>query len=640
MKKFQTIVTAVLTVPNGKGGTDIYKWSDSPFSPSSPSHEFYDPRIKEAPTISGRVGLAVHNQKTQGSVSQMAISRFGLPDLHKDPRVRNSEIEITVWKKNSIEVVESVSVIKSIVESVKKNSTTFTINMKSLIAKLDKPLQSRTIPDTIQSSSAKDALVPVAIGWPRSVPVVTTSDVDDEFIAADGTVLSYWDIEDNADPFIPVTDWQYRWEPTAECAGFELTSADYGQITASVEHGPGHFDQAFDADALGGIFNPMAWTGSGTSATPNDWTLVEPAGTYIYPYSGNVWTRFYNHGQTTGGDFYIETVDDVLIPGAKYKLTADVWNVSGDLDLWFDIMTGDDYIGRIELNGVPSAQYTVEIDIIATGPKLKIQGSNYTEGDLSSAIKDVTVEQYNVGTEYLKNFLYYLMCEKGGLDESDVNWSSVDDVVALTNPRLGFYADKAVNIISVMDLVANTVNCWFMEDPDGKISIGTLQDPTALTPVLYVNDNNIKSDTEEWEDTAPGLTDMYPAKRNWFQFDKNNIADIVSENQKILRSQRYRWVMRSTVDVHDFYEHARGNQYPDVLFDQTNNTDGSQFEAGRMCTIYSQIRYFKKFDVTMDEIDIVSLKYGDCVDYYGEKTIIVGKVLKTGSNRITLTVWS
>lgn len=633
MKINQQILTAKIELVGA--GTPAYYFADSPFHDGT---NYYEPLIVQAPEHNGRIGSEVWGTTTQSSISSLVVDALKYPDLHEDPRVRTATITLKIFWKNSLGYVDSKDVFVGTIDSIDKNDDEHDIKISNYMAELDKPAQSNVYPDTMTDGAMNNQPEPFIIGSARTCPLVTVNGIEDVFTGNDGEFGYYSTIADNLSPFstTPGVDYDLIWDTESESFAVDLVSPDWGIITSDLV-GPsvtGPFE-VLDTDFLSGDGEFTTWTGSGFTAEPNGFTTTVASGAYLYQQPTGE-ARFYTLSQTKEGDTYLTYTADSLTLGSRYKLSVEVDPGSTSGNRHLEVWTDDIKVADIAW-GASTLEQTIELDFVAKGTELTIRAPSISTYKLDVSIDHLIIQKYISGTARPDTYLWHLLTVKGGIDPAKIDDASFTDFVAIKDYRIGSYHDKAENIKTIAQTCVDSMFGFLIDSPDGKISLGLIQDPDGMTSVFDIDRTNIDGEIKVSVDWAPGLSDSVSAKRNYYVFDLENIADSVSNSSKSLYIKQYRRTEKSTVDVHDFYAHARSAPPSEGILDKTAE---AQPEAEGRCTIYSQIRYFKEIPVSINDLSVYDLKYGDCVTYDGEKHLLVGKRFRYGDHQMILTIWN
>jgi hypothetical protein len=633
MKPNQTVFTAKITMAAEEGGKGlpftVYHLSDTPFNYQG---QYYEPAILRKPSHTGRVGLTVWGNQSQSSSSDMEVSAVKYPDLQDDPRIRQATIEFTVYKKNSYGAVQSKDVFVGVLNTVKKKGKINVLNISNYMSELDKAMEVMVFPDTIENSVIHYNPLPIAMGFPRTCPMLTTDENNDHFLGAHTGIEYYQDVSDNGDILTPTVDWLPRWEPLVKALGFETTSSDYGTITADVVGAWGTYNITLDVDYMSGNGDMVDWDG-GFGSPPTGWAIFRVSNSYIYE-SPSDHARFRTDLQTIAGDTYAEFTDADLEVGKMYRLELTYRRMSNETG-YMKVMNDDIEVAQFDLT--ESVDTVVTIDFIAEGTAFKLQCPDYTEVEIDVAIKNVTVKANLTTTRQLLEMCHHAFVVLGGIDPNKVNWTSFDAVNIAKPHRMGFYSDKAVNIKTFVNQINDSLNTWMIDDSDGKISCNYLQDPETLTSVFEITDANRAGKANVDYDWATGLKDTIGVKKNNYVFDYDRIADIVSEARKQLLIKDHRRERKATVTINPFYAHAISAEIQPSLLDKTTD---AELEIDQRCGLFTQIRYFTEVPVTMTDFDIYDLNYGDCITFEGQKHILVGKKFTYGDDNVILTLWN
>lgn len=85
-----------------------------------------------------------------------------------------------------------------------------------------------------------------------------------------------------------------------------------------------------------------------------------------------------------------------------------------------------------------------------------------------------------------------VVAQYGGSDDSELNLETYTDLESKTSAKIGFYFDYEINISDALDTVAKSGgNCWWSPDRVSKISVGRIDPPEGMIPVLSLSSDSL-----------------------------------------------------------------------------------------------------------------------------------------------------
>lgn len=624
MRRFQTVFTAKITMAD-ESETTIYNWSNTPLYASG---VYYEPCIVTVPTHDGKVGVPVWGQRSQSRISSMQISAVKYPLLLEDQRLRNAKIEFTVKKRTPYGSLLSKDVFVGVIDSISKSKEIYDFKISNYLAELDRSANQEKFGMHTTNYSIAGQTIPFTIGKALSCPLVATNENDDWFVGCDRKIIEYMTVYDNGDRFDEtIPDWVEVIDPLTGGTGVDLAGSDYGVITADINGPRGEKVRKWSFDKLEGFGNFYNWIGN----IPSGWSIYENKGSTISN-SPSQECRM----QTNGFAVQITYDNYDLIEGEKYRLTFDTHAntiTSGTIN----VRVGNITIESVAIVGSSPQSHIVEFTMPTpvVHSRLTIHANAPNEVDVS--VDNVVLEQDITTTCGIENFLYHLMVTMGGIDESKINWSSINQLHTDKNYEIGYFTDKVVNVQTVLNEVNSTYNSWIIDNGDGLISMNYLKDPSGQPVDFAITKSNQAGPESVENDWGKGLKDSIGCRKNYYVWDRDRLSAQVSNKTANLLIKDYRKIKTTEETIHPFYSHAIGNCARDSLIFHTGN---GQLEVDQVCGLYTKMRYFTTVPVTINEFDIFYLEYGDIISFEGEEYVLVGKKFQYADNQITLTLWN
>jgi len=630
MIRDQTAFIAIVNM-NDPAETELFNWSDSAINTYHPDQSgiaFFEPCILKIPTYTGKVGLDIWGDKPTSSVSNMVISGIRYPDLHKDTRIRDATIEFFIVKASTIGGVSTQSVFKGVIDSVSKSNNTQLLKISSRISELDKSANQKIFAVDTPHSAIHYRNVPMAIGKVLACPLVTTAPILDEFVGCNSNIIEYTDVFDNGsrfDPLAPAFDWSLQWNIYATGLGIKLASPDYGVITADMDGAS--LDEDGGAVGVVNIFTGLDGYYY-TNFVTGGWVVTDQAGSLVTQVG---WTAQFV--SAAGATSKVEYQEHELIIGQRYQITATVYPQAGAVGA-FNVVTGGQVVATIP---VPAATTIVTVEFVAKGKYFSWENDPTVAINARVGQNMKLFDVASTGTSTLVNFCKHLFLTAGGIDTAKINWTSFENVEADKNYEIGYFTDKSVNIQTVINELNKSFNSWILESPDGRLTMNYLKNPDGQPHVFEINESNKAGTPKISTDWAKGLKNRIGVRKNYYVFDEDRIAAIVTPQVKALLTKEYRRVRVTNETIHSFYSHAISNCHKDTLLHDTANAIP---EIDSVCSLYTKIRYFTEIPVTIDELAIISLDYGDFILFEGQVHVLVGKRFEYANNEITLTLWN
>lgn len=223
-------------------------------------------------------------------------------------------------------------------------------------------------------------------------------------------------------------------------------------------------------------------------------------------------------------------------------------------------------------------------------------------------VADVQGEENAAGTNRIFRFaeiMEYLLTTRESISYNTTDATAIDTAKAY---RYSYYQDETTNrsIREVLQWHCDSHTGWFYGDENGVIRFGYLQEPSATADV-EIGELDIINEIKINDDTAPNITTLLGAARNWFIYNVDDIAASVTEEFRQQLSNQFRATLEATNTIDEFYESTG------LIFDTLVRSSDGQTEINNVTNLYSTKRKFY-------EIDSVKLaNIGDTVQVTDER---------------------
>jgi hypothetical protein len=290
-------------------------------------------------------------------------------------------------------------------------------------------------------------------------------------------------------------------------------------------------------------------------------------------------------------------------------------------------------------------------------------GLNFPSAVLSGAriYRRVAGAGSGSSTGEVEALLRYLLVDRAGWPETQVDWSSVSAISAF-GWTFGFHTPRPTATTSILDDLARSWGGWWNTDRLGRIRIGRIPALDLFpTPGLVVGPSEIVGGVAVSIDRAPGLSDTWSGGRNWQAYSEDELAGSVQGTTLgSLLVQRFRFRRRSSVEFFRGYRDAvaRPTTSPtssreidrddDVGVPTLLQSDADVQQAADYAgTLYSVPRHWLTLTCSLDPVRAAELEPGEIVNVISQRWGLDGnsRFLLTeadgaiGSGQVRLKLW-
>jgi len=292
-------------------------------------------------------------------------------------------------------------------------------------------------------------------------------------------------------------------------------------------------------------------------------------------------------------------------PGKLVDDTTNEWEFHDENTIGNVIYAYDDY--DVFNEGVDF----VEGAIAATGG----YGINLSSPAAGKITALVNGGKYSGNTTNLINrMIPKLLIDYSGIDISDIDTTSVDDINTEWDGRCGVYISTPTNVRDIVENL-NIAHCGYTKiNSSGQISFDWLKEPTG-TAAYEIDEYYIAEGVTIEPDGAPGLSDGVASNRNWHVFTDGDVAPSVAQDEKDLVTQAYQNYYRSSTTTgggsafDDYYAHARNGCYIGTL---SSNASKTEDLITHLETIYATKKQLYTFDIIVhDLVTAMQMNIGD-----------------------------
>lgn len=238
---------------------------------------------------------------------------------------------------------------------------------------------------------------------------------------------------------------------------------------------------------------------------------------------------------------------------------------------------------------VLTTDYTVEA-IVDTGG----YGINLVNPPVGVITADINGGDYNG-----------LLTEYAGLDVSDIDEDSLDDIDTDWGGDYGAYISEPSNIRNLVEQFIIAHCGYIYINQSGQLAFGYLKLP-AVTADYTASQYYISSDGVDIEpDTAPGLSDGVASMKNWHVFTEGDVEGTVPIVDRDKVTKDFQSYYRSAVTTSgsdtfdDFYAHARNGDYIETL---CADSDKAEDLITHLETLYDEPRKFYSFEIIVSDL--------------------------------------
>ncbi len=375
---------------------------------------------------------------------------------------------------------------------------------------------------------------PLAIGHPFSCPVVLVDEVD--YIFDCHAAPEWYGVNVVRDQGFPITLGSgYRRAIAAGRYGIEKLARAFGRVVCDVRGAtvqiaeivgetPGNF--------TGGL---TGWT----SASTGSGSLAAIGGVLTF-------------GRLSFGTGTAYITLGSLIVGQAYLFRIDVTAASaGSIEL---------FCGSVVAQFNAPGSYTVAFVAASTSWQLRLTGSS---GSVTVTVDNARLRQVRV-IRRLTDIVRYLAVTIGPLEESDVDWTSVQALDDACPWQCSAWIDGVQTLRQALDQVLDSFCASMYEDRLGRLAVGQLRRPEGAADFVITEwmlaDGSIPRLTP---DLAPGLSRTVAGARNWYRYAPGELADDASLDPLIpVLTADYRERRTATASVHPGLGPRVGNIVP------------------------------------------------------------------------------
>jgi hypothetical protein len=501
------------------------------------------------------------------------IVSYGTPTQARDPST------CTVWTE-------------AIAERVEFTAHTVKLILSDKLARLDKPGQTSLYATGVQNTVLVEQPKPTLIGRAANIDPVQINTSTWVYDCGDGNV-AIEEITDRGDPFdVGATEFDRLTN------GFDLLAAPAGKVAATATGLTG----TVVANVLNETFS--AWTASAVDPNPTGWNISGEAGSDTHVFESPAGVARFEKNTTYTSDMWIER-NLSLSADKVYRIQIDVTAVvAGHLRVFFTTAGGVRSLELFRLNS--TGLKTLFARGIAGYPNLRIEVRYPTITDVS--ITSVVVDEMKVN-DRLPDFISECAVTRGGLLAGDLDTTTINALDAKTTYRLGYFSRGQWRIRDVLRQALDSFTGGIYQDRLGRLAVWRLEEPAA-TPVLSLTTADLGDDWTCKLDTAPGLTTILGALRNWTQHTDADFATSVTQASRE-RLRAAFGVLRRALDVVDpAYAHADKAAPLATLL--TRDLD-ALLEISRVAWFYGVPRFIYSGTAFLDQSAALTLKPGDTI---------------------------
>lgn len=352
----------------------------------------------------------------------------------------------------------------------------------------------------------------VAIGHPKSCPVVLVNEVDYEF---DCHFDSAWSdvsmVRDNGYP-LPWSTGYLSSLPQAR-NGIELMNLPVGKIVADIR-GVATAESIIGANP--GDF-PSGLTG---------WSVTTSGGGTVTSESGGCRLA---GGDGTNAKIFIS---GALVAGATYRWSiASVTKTSG---YGIIVLSGADGVRTITDSGTNLHGWFVADENAAFGIA--------KSGSAASVLIDGVRLERMTHINTIDQIVPWII-EQAGLDPSQVDTDSLAELAAACPYTLSYWADSSVRGRDVLFALLDSLCAYVYEDRQGRLAFGRPVPPESGSPVATIRAWQLSqgTDVQIRQDDAPGFSSIVAGGRNWHRYSEGDLADGVDDADVPLLTADYRY---------------------------------------------------------------------------------------------------
>lgn len=513
------------------------------------------------------------------------------------------------------------------VDGVSADSETLvTLSLADTSAVLERPIQS----ELYQVEGLEGQPRPVSIGVCYSVPVVQAGlpdllyDVHDDW-TAEASLVRDMGVELSGG-----TDWSRPKNPPHH---FELFASPVGRLVADVAGAVSVIDVFLDndfsdADQWGNVPSiPFGWsietTGSGSVSRTDD----------------GAWLR---NGTFPPDPSIAAMVSSELPAAGLWYIRVDVAAslFFGEVEIGLH-QSGPGYQVIATVTEPGSYLFQRDVDDLLGADQIVIRtrgrsGLNFPSAVISHAriYRRVEGAGPRSSTGELEPLMRYVLVDRAGWPESQVDWSSVSAIHAF-GWTFGFHAPRPVATTTILDELVRSWGGWWNTDRLGRIRVGRI--PLLETfpqPALRLGPAQIVGGVSVTIDSAPGLSDTWSGGRNWQPYAESELAgSLQGTSLGALLVQRYRFrrraplgaffpgyrdaVARPTVSATSSRSVDR-DEDPGVptLFQVDGDVQQAADYAG---ALYSVPRHFVSLAAALDPLAAAQIEPGEIVSVVSER---------------------
>lgn len=430
------------------------------------------------------------------------------------------------------------------------DETTVTIKLADTSALLERPVQS----DLYSVEGLEGQPRPLSIGTCYSVPVWQGGLPDLLYDVHDDLTAEVSLVRDMGVELSISTDWTRPKDPPHH---IELVNSPVGRVVADVAGAVSAIDIYLDND----FSDADQWVMPGP--VPVGWSIEVTAG------SGAV-SRITEGAWLRNGTFPPDPSIAALV-SSELQATG-LWYIRVDVSP--ALFVGEVEVGLTQagpgfqliatITEPGSYLFTREVEDLLGSDQIIIRtrgrsGLNFPSAVLSGAriYRRVAGAGPGTSTGEVEALLRYLLVDRAGWPESQVDWSSVSRIAAF-NWTFGYHTPRPIATTSILDDLARSWGGWWATDRLGRLRIGRVPILDDFpTPGLSIGPGEIAGGIAVAIDRAPGLSDTWSGGRNWQTYSESELAGAVQGTALgSLLSQQFRWRKRSTVEFFRGYRDA------------------------------------------------------------------------------------
>lgn len=557
-------IAPLITVVQLRIGSDTYYFSDGEYGDNAT--RWHDCRLVGDIGYSRGGECVLHGGQRRGSAGLGNVELINVDGRHDTLATGpQDDAEVRMWRVYQDQPMSSaVAVAAAIVTDIEgRGEETLRIITGDLRSRLDVPLQ----PELYATGEAVASQVgrprPVAIGRPKSCPIVLVDEVDYKYDIHDsdaaevvlvrdsGVVLALDTVDDGATGWPAGDEGDGYIIAAAPIHGIELLQMPVGRVvadidatTAAAESIIGSAEGDFTTDLTGWSVITET-TGGGTA------TVVQSAGVAQFdaakdPGGAAIYARLRFPTTLVAGQRYSWSMD-VDLTCAHDDSTLELFQV------FFEPLSGlaGEYVtlalrwetGTEALSGEFTAPAAGRLVINAGAAS--VAG---VDGEISAAVDDVRLSRIASGGT-VADVIEQLLA-RAGISSDQIDSESIEEIRTARPWPVSYWADGAVAIADVLQQVLDSIYGWHYITPDNRIAFAFLTPPEAADEsVLTIAESTLDSGIEVYADLAPGLSTTVSGARNWYRYGPGELADAVTDADRALLTADYRIRCTSTDPV-------------------------------------------------------------------------------------------